>query len=82
MQLKRMSSCAANQFSLLLYFLTNILIAAICSPAKVSIKPILKKILLKITGEYMKESNIIAGNAANISLKKEVWMNTKEEYMN
>ena len=67
---------------MLFYFLTNIQIAAICSPAKVYIKPLKKKILLKITGEYMKESNIVVGNAGNISLRKEVWMNTKEEYMN
>ena len=32
-------------------------------------------------GQYMKESNILAGNAENISLRREIWINTKDQYM-
>ena len=29
----------------------------------------------------MKESNTLAGNAANNFLRREIWLDTKEEYM-
>ena len=38
--------------------------------AYVNIKRLQGVVLLNTTGEYMKESNTLAGNAANISLKK------------
>ena len=53
----------------------------ICSPAKVSIKPLQKKILLRITGKNLKESNTLADSAANISLRRDIWQHIKEEYM-
>ena len=37
--------------------------------------------MLNITGEYMKESDILVDNAANISLRGSVLMITTEKYM-
>ena len=38
-------------------------------------------ILLKIKGEYMKESNTCKGNTPDSFLKRDIWMSTKGQYM-
>ena len=38
-------------------------------------------ILLSTKGQYTKESNTLAGNVANNSLKREVLLDTKNHYM-
>ena len=53
----------------------------VCSPAKLSIKPPQKKILLKITWKTMKESNTLADNVANNSLRREIWQHIEKEYI-
>ena len=40
-----------------------------------------QEVLLNIKGQYMKESNTLAGNAIIKQQQKEILLNTKEKYM-
>ena len=40
-----------------------------------------KDIWMSTKGQYIRGSNILAGNAVNNFLRREVWMSTKGQYM-